>query len=90
MSHHHSDRPARGAQVAGVLVNLSWLDRLLPVWIVLAMATGLLLGSLVPGLPAVLGSVQVDHTSLPIAGIAVDDVSRAGQGPLWRTRPHAP
>jgi ACR3 family arsenite transporter len=50
-----------------VLIQLSWLDRLLPVWILLAMAAGLLLGRLVPGLQALLSSVQVDHTSLPIA-----------------------
>jgi ACR3 family arsenite transporter len=43
------------------------LDRLLPLWILLAMAAGLLLGRLVPGLQALLGAVQVDHTSLPIA-----------------------
>ena len=61
------DRPAGAAQQSAVLVHLSWLDRLLPVWILLAMAAGLLLGRLVPGLQALLGSVQVDHTSLPIA-----------------------
>ena len=60
-------RSARAAQASGVLVHLSWLDRLLPVWILLAMAAGLLLGRLVPGLQALLSSVQVDHTSLPIA-----------------------
>jgi ACR3 family arsenite transporter len=48
-------------------VKLSWLDRLLPLWILLAMAGGLLLGRLVPGLQGLLNSVQVDHTSLPIA-----------------------
>jgi ACR3 family arsenite transporter len=48
-------------------VKLSWLDRLLPLWILLAMAAGLLLGRLVPGLQRLLGSVQIDHTSLPIA-----------------------
>ena len=60
-------RSARAAQASGVLVHLSWLDRLLPLWILLAMAAGLLLGRLVPGLQALLSSVQVDHTSLPIA-----------------------
>jgi ACR3 family arsenite transporter len=47
--------------------RLPWLDRLLPLWILLAMAAGLLLGRLVPGLQALLGAVQVGHTSLPIA-----------------------
>ena len=62
-----SDRSELVAEPAGVLGHLSWLDRLLPLWILLAMAGGLLLGRLVPGLQALLGSVQVDHTSLPIA-----------------------
>ena len=67
MTDSGSDRSARAAQQSAVLVHLSWLDRLLPLWILLAMAAGLLLGRLVPGLPALLSSVQVDHTSLPIA-----------------------
>jgi ACR3 family arsenite transporter len=55
------------AQETALLASLSLLDRLLPLWILLAMAAGLLLGRHVPGLQAVLGAVQVDHTSLPIA-----------------------
>jgi ACR3 family arsenite transporter len=47
--------------------HLSRLDQLLPLWILLAMALGLLLGRLVPGLQTLLGSIQVGHTSLPIA-----------------------
>ena len=47
--------------------QLPWLDRLLPLWIVLAMGSGLLLGRRLPGLQALLGAVQVGHTSLPIA-----------------------
>jgi ACR3 family arsenite transporter len=50
-----------------VLERLSLLDRLLPLWILLAMTAGLLLGRCLPGLQAVLGAVQVGHTSLPIA-----------------------
>ena len=50
-----------------VLARLSLLDRLLPLWILLAMASGLLLGRLLPGLQSLLGTVQVGHTSLPIA-----------------------
>ena len=46
---------------SGVLAPLSWLDRL-PVWILLAMAGGWLLGRLVPGLMALLSSLQVDHS----------------------------
>jgi len=62
-----SDGPVHAGQGSGVLAHLPWLDRLLPAWILLAMATGLLVGRLVPGLQAQLSSVQVGHTSLPIA-----------------------
>jgi ACR3 family arsenite transporter len=50
-----------------VVKNLSALDRLLPVWIAVAMAAGLLLGRLIPGLGNALSAVQVDGISLPIA-----------------------
>ncbi|MCX4091785.1 ACR3 family arsenite efflux transporter [Nocardia sp. alder85J] len=43
------------------------LDRLLPVWIGVAMAAGLLLGRAIPGLGDRLSSVAVDGISLPIA-----------------------
>ena len=49
------------------LPRLPWLDRLLPLWILLAMAGGLLLGRLVPALQTALGAVTVGGTSLPIA-----------------------
>ena len=47
--------------------KLSRLDQLLPVWIGLAMAVGLLLGRLIPGLNSGLNHVQIDGISLPIA-----------------------
>ncbi|CAN5732634.1 ACR3 family arsenite efflux transporter [soil metagenome] len=47
--------------------KLSTLDPLLPVWIGVAMAAGLLLGRLIPGLNTALDKVQVDGNSLPIA-----------------------
>jgi ACR3 family arsenite transporter len=50
-----------------VLQRLSLLDRFLPVWILLAMAGGLLLGRLVPGVQGALDTVKVGQTSLPIA-----------------------
>ncbi|MPQ96961.1 ACR3 family arsenite efflux transporter [Modestobacter sp. I12A-02628] len=50
-----------------VLARLSTLDRFLPVWIVAAMAAGLLLGRLVPGLDDALDAVRVGDVSLPIA-----------------------
>ncbi|MHB8657434.1 MAG: methyltransferase domain-containing protein [Solirubrobacteraceae bacterium] len=52
---------------AGVVGQLSTLDRLLPVWILVAMGVGLGLGALLPGLNGSLSSVQVTGTSLPIA-----------------------
>ena len=52
---------------AGVAGKLSVLDRFLPVWIGAAMALGLLLGRLIPGLGHVLAAVEIDGISLPIA-----------------------
>jgi ACR3 family arsenite transporter len=52
---------------AAVLAKLSVLDRFLPVWILTAMAGGLLLGRLVPGVQSALDAVKVGQTSLPIA-----------------------
>lgn len=49
-----------------VLQQLSTLDRLLPLWIGVAMAAGLALGKLVPGLGSALGTVEVAGVSLPI------------------------
>ncbi|SHF60148.1 ACR3 family arsenite efflux transporter [Geodermatophilus nigrescens] len=61
----------REAPVAGpeapVLRRLSVLDRFLPVWILAAMAAGLLLGRLVPGFDDALAAVEVGGVSLPIA-----------------------
>jgi ACR3 family arsenite transporter len=47
--------------------TLSRLDRLLPVWIGLAMGIGVLLGRWVPGISAALDSVKVASVSVPIA-----------------------
>lgn len=52
---------------AGVVARLSLLDRFLPVWIIVAMALGLLLGRLVPGIDETLEAVEVGSVSLPIA-----------------------
>lgn len=46
---------------------MSFLDRYLPVWIILAMAAGLLLGRAIPGLSGGLGSLEVGGISIPIA-----------------------
>ncbi len=50
-----------------VIKSLSTLDRLLPVWIGVAMVAGLLLGRLVPGLNSALEAVKIGGISLPIA-----------------------
>ncbi|MGW7693005.1 ACR3 family arsenite efflux transporter [Streptomyces asiaticus] len=50
-----------------VAARLSFLDRFLAVWILLAMAAGLVLGRLVPGLGEALAKVTVTGVSLPIA-----------------------
>jgi ACR3 family arsenite transporter len=50
-----------------VVTRLSTVDRFLPVWIAVAMAAGLLLGRLIPGLNAALDTVKIGQTSLPIA-----------------------
>ena len=52
---------------SSILAGLSTLDRLLPLWIGLAMAVGLALGRAFPGLNGQLDRVKVDGTSLPIA-----------------------
>ena len=61
----------RGATPApaadAVLTRLSRLDRFLPLWILLAMAAGLLIGRALPGAQGVLDAVKVGQTSLPIA-----------------------
>jgi arsenite transporter len=52
---------------AAVIRRLSTLDRFLPFWIALAMAGGLALGSLIPGLHDFLDALKVGSVSLPIA-----------------------
>ncbi len=66
MSDVVAERPVAGAS-APVLARLSVLDRFLPVWIVAAMALGLVLGRTVDGLDDALDTVQVGSVSLPIA-----------------------
>jgi len=52
-----------------VLGQMSWLDRLLPLWILLAMAAGILLGVFSPGARDAFGegAVRIGEVSLPIA-----------------------
>ena len=52
---------------AAVAGKLSTLDRFLPVWIIAAMAVGLLLGKFIPSLNTALDAVKIGSVSLPIA-----------------------
>ena len=47
--------------------RLSFLDRWLTLWIFAAMALGVLLGAVVPGLPAWIEGLSVGTTNIPIA-----------------------
>jgi hypothetical protein len=81
-----TDAPTTGTEPPDVLHRLPVLDRYLPVWIGAAMATGLLLGRLVPGLDDALDAVRVGSVSLPIAiGLLAMMYPVPGQGPL---QPH--
>jgi arsenate reductase (thioredoxin) len=65
-------RPVTETQAAAPAADaaagrLSTLDRLLPVWIAVAMGVGLLLGRSIPGLGRALSAVEVEGISLPIA-----------------------
>jgi ACR3 family arsenite transporter len=55
------------ATESAVLQRLSVLDRFLPLWILLAMAGGLLIGRFLPGVQGALDAVSIGGTSLPIA-----------------------
>jgi ACR3 family arsenite transporter len=64
---NRTDTPPLRREEVAVVGKLSTLDRFLPVWIIAAMALGLLLGSLIPGLNTALEAVKVGEVSLPIA-----------------------
>ncbi|ROR35326.1 ACR3 family arsenite efflux transporter [Kitasatospora cineracea] len=59
--------PEAGPEAASVAGKLSFVDRYLAVWILVAMALGLGLGRLIPGLNDALAKVEVGGISLPIA-----------------------
>jgi len=52
---------------AGIASRLSFLDRYLTLWILLAMVTGVALGFFVPGVTTALDRLSVGTTSIPIA-----------------------
>ena len=59
--------PGANSDEVAILGRLSTLDRFLPLWIGLAMAAGLGLGALIPGLNDALDKLRVGTVSLPIA-----------------------
>jgi arsenite transporter len=52
---------------SGVAKKLSFLDRYLTLWIFLAMAVGVVVGALAPGVPAFIGQFTVGTTNILIA-----------------------
>ena len=64
MTEATTDRAATGA---GVVAQLSLLDRFLPIWIFLAMALGVVAGYIWPGIADVFDALRIGTVSLPIA-----------------------
>ena len=74
-------RDPRTPDEADVLRRLSTLDRFLPLWIALAMAGGLVLGSLIPGIRDLLASRNAAST-FPCLSVSGNAVWLAGQATL--------
>ena len=84
----------RATQGGQVIERLSLLNRLLPVWIFLAMAAGIGLGAVAPGIADALDSARVGTISFPIAvgllwmmypvlaRVKYEELSRVGRA--WR------
>lgn len=64
---HEPDKDESPPGEVAVIGRLSALDRFLPLWILLAMAFGLILGRSFPGLQSSLDAIKIDNTSLLIA-----------------------
>jgi len=62
-----STTTARPASGVDLLQQLSVLDRFLPLWIFAAMALGILLGALWPGVKGAFNALSIGTVSLPIA-----------------------
>jgi ACR3 family arsenite transporter len=65
MATHANPQPARGT--GAIFQRLSLLDRFLPLWIFLAMAGGILLGAVFPGIQETFDKLRIDTVSFPIA-----------------------
>ena len=57
---------ATAPRAVPTIKKLSWLDRLLALWILLAMAAGIILGNFVPSTQEVIERVQFVDVSLPL------------------------
>lgn len=64
MSSHTTPTAAQRGAIFG---RLSLLDRFLPLWIFLAMAAGVILGAIFPGIQDTFDSLRIDTVSFPIA-----------------------
>lgn len=64
---HGSTKMVRESKPSGSVRRLSTLDRLLTLWIFLAMAFGVGLGYFVPAAANLISVFQVNTTSIPIA-----------------------
>jgi ACR3 family arsenite transporter len=63
----NTDECSHNEPTAGIASRLSFLDRYLTLWILLAMVTGVALGFFVPGVTTALDRLSVGTTSIPIA-----------------------
>src|SRR5512136_950461 len=62
-----SQATAAARPQAGIFQQLSLLDRFLPLWIFAAMALGLILGAVAPGIKDAFNALSIGTVSLPIA-----------------------
>eukprot|EP00878_Enallax_costatus_P015853 GHUV01016613.1.p1 GENE.GHUV01016613.1~~GHUV01016613.1.p1 ORF type:complete len:327 (+),score=88.65 GHUV01016613.1:157-1137(+) len=59
--------PPPATASSSVLAGLSWIDKLLPLWIIVAMVLGVVLGYFVPKVGPALSVAEIGGVSLPIA-----------------------
>ena len=60
-------KSSAAVQTGAVIKRLSLLDRFLPLWIFLAMAGGVIVGKIFPGIQDTFDSLRIDTVSFPIA-----------------------
>jgi ACR3 family arsenite transporter len=67
MTTNSSSTSPEASKSTGVMSRLSILDRFLPLWIFVAMALGVSLGAIAPGIRDLFSTMSIDTISLPIA-----------------------